>query len=78
MFSILLGVVSLSTISLSLTSCSGVSDDIIKNMVDIGDSSLMAKAGDDASITLKEEIETALSDKGATDKFKASVVNSVL
>jgi hypothetical protein len=56
-----------------ITSCSGVSQDIINNMVKVGDESQFA-----AGTSLKDEINIALTDKDATAAFKTSVVNKIL
>jgi hypothetical protein len=61
-----------------LTSCSGVSKDIINNMVSLGNYDKFADSVGDSSFDLQHEINVALTDKSATDAFKTSVVNKIL
>jgi hypothetical protein len=61
-----------------ITSCSGVSKDILNNMVSLGDDNKFADKVGDQSFDLQHEIYVALTDKSATDAFKASVVNKIL
>jgi hypothetical protein len=75
----LLTVITIGTVATTLiTSCSGVSQDIINNMVSTGDNSKLADNVGDSSFDLQSEINTALTDKGATDAFKKTVVNKIL
>ncbi|MDR2369542.1 MAG: hypothetical protein LBD63_02845, partial [Mycoplasmataceae bacterium] len=61
-----------------ITSCSGVSKDILNNMVSLGDDSKFADSIGNNSFDLQHEINIALTDKTATDAFKTSVVNKIL
>jgi hypothetical protein len=75
----LLTVVAVGSVATTLiTSCSGVSKDILNNMVSLGDETKFADNVGDQSFDLQHEINIALTDKSATDAFKTSVVNKIL
>jgi hypothetical protein len=75
----LLTVAAIGSVATTLvTSCSGVSKDILNNMVSLGDGSKFADSFGDSSFDLQHEINIALTDKDATSAFKTSVVNKIL
>jgi hypothetical protein len=56
----------------TITSCSGVSNDILNNLVTRGDGSMFS-----TNVSLEQGIRTALTDKTATAAFKKSVVDRI-
>jgi hypothetical protein len=62
-----------------ITSCSGVSQAIIDNLVGRGDGTLFAKNSDGSiSYSLDNAIHSALTDKNSVASFKKAVVNDAL
>jgi hypothetical protein len=63
-----------------ITSCSGVSQSIIDNLVGRGDGTIYGKKSDGSIVnySFQDAIHSALTDKNSTAAFKKGIVNDAL